>query len=141
MVKDPKVKKRSLSWLRDKADKLFSEYIRRSNCLAGTDDALCFSCGCRKNWKEMQAGHFVKRNHLATRYLEQNCHVQCVRCNIFLSGNMAEYAKAMVERYGPGILNELSAQKNQPVLDTRGLYEETIEHMKIKIEILDGEYK
>ena len=71
----------TISKLKKKLDKVFSEFIRRRNA-----DHLgfinCFTCGVKKHWKEQQAGHFQSRSHHSTRWDEVNVQVQCIKCNI-----------------------------------------------------------
>jgi len=73
-------------------------------------EATCVTCGVTKPWKQMQAGHYESRGHYATRWDEQNVHVQCVGCNVFKKGNYTVYARYMVRRYGEGILEELAVR-------------------------------
>lgn len=52
-----KTKKPSVAKLKKKLWTLFSEYIRR---LYSHDDICeCVTCGVKKHWKELQAGHFI----------------------------------------------------------------------------------
>ncbi len=62
-------------------DKEFSIFIRRSNRIQGKDYCQCGTCSFKGYWKEMQCGHFMTRNHLATRWEEKNCLPQCGGCN------------------------------------------------------------
>ena len=108
----------SLRSLRLKLDKLFSIYIRRR-----FEDkhgrVLCVTCGDRLHWKEANAGHFIKRQFLATRYDERNCHVQCVRCNLYRGGELIEYYGFMLHEYGPGVVEELKEMKDTTAKFTR----------------------
>lgn len=101
------MKKNSVSQLKKLADKYFSIFIRTR------DDGVCFTCGVKKPINEMQAGHFFSRAKLAVRYHEKNVHCQCVRCNIFLKGNTAVYAAKLAQKYGEGILSELSIRSQK----------------------------
>jgi len=92
----------------NKLDIAFSKYIRLKNSFMG--EATCVTCGVTKPWKQMQAGHYESRGHYATRWDEQNVHVQCVGCNVFKKGNYTVYARYMVRRYGEGILEELAVR-------------------------------
>ena len=61
----------------------------------------------------MQAGHFVSRSYLATRWHPENVAPQCMQCNVFKSGNLTAYAAWGVNRYGmdwPARMVELSKQ-------------------------------
>ena len=47
----------TISKLKKKLDKIFSEFIRRRNA-DHLGRVKCFTCGVEKHWKEQQAGHF-----------------------------------------------------------------------------------
>jgi len=101
-VKIPK-----LSTVKNKADKIFSEYIRRKNATS-FGMCQCVSCGSWHAISECDAGHYISRNHMATRYDERNVHPQCRRCNRFQNGNMSGYSLYMLKHYGETILLELN---------------------------------
>lgn len=100
-----KVKEQSVSQLKKRLDGIFSRYIRIR------DGGRCFTCGVSKPIQEMQCGHYISRSHNNTRFDEQNCHCQCVGCNIFRHGNMDEYAQNLEAEYGTGILQTLAQRK------------------------------
>ena len=89
-------KAKSISQLKKILDKYFSIYIRQR------DNGICFTCGSKKEWKYQQCGHFISRSHNATRYDETNSHCQDARCNIFLYGNLLEYRRRIIKKYGKG---------------------------------------
>ncbi len=95
------MKKKSISSLKNKADKVFSLYIRNR-------DKKCFTCG---STQFLQAGHFVSSSWSALRYAEDNVHAQCSNCNIWRRGNYSVYALNLVKKYGPGILEDLERRK------------------------------
>lgn len=95
-----------------KLDKVFSEYIRRKDAVNGI--ATCVTCGDRKDWKQLQNGHYMSRGHYGTRWDETNCHVQCAACNVFKKGNYTEYALYMINRYGAEHLEELKRKAHTP---------------------------
>lgn len=96
-----KAKKKSYKKLKTELDRVFSLYIRNR------DGGVCFTCKKKGAIKEMQNGHFFSRTYLATRWDPKNCHCQCVGCNIFRKGNMAVYAKRMLDKYGASVFGEL----------------------------------
>jgi len=100
----PKRKKRD-PWktASNKLDIVFSKFIRQRD--AGRP---CISCG---KFSELQCGHFIKRQYLGTRWREENCAGQCVHCNYALQGNDIEFAKGLVKRYGPNIVDTLKVIK------------------------------
>src|SRR3990167_3964564 len=61
---------------------------------------MCVTCGAIKPWKELQCGHYYSRNKLGTRFHEDNCHIQCIACNIFKKGNYTAYAAFMYNKFG-----------------------------------------
>jgi len=83
----------SLAYLKPIAWKLFSRHIRYSN-LDSYGRAKCYTCGFTDIPQNMQAGHF---HHDRLDFSEKNVHVQCVRCNKWLSGNLGVYAERLVE--------------------------------------------
>lgn len=67
----------------------------------------CISCGTHKG--KPQAGHFFTvgaRPEL--RYHPDNCHLQCYRCNVELSGNISAYQPRLVAKIGQERFDALS---------------------------------
>lgn len=60
----------------------------------------------------MNGGHYIPAAWLATCFIELNCHAQCVYCNKGLGGNIDEYRKFMIKKYGKDIVDSLSQQKH-----------------------------
>lgn len=92
--------------------KWFSIYIR----LRDADErgyCTCFTCGRQKQWREVDCGHGIPRQHKATKYNEQNNHAQCKRCNAFEGGRMDAYAKEVDSRYGIGTWDKLLIASKQ----------------------------
>jgi len=101
-MKPKKKKKPTISQLKRKLDKIFSEYIRKR------DKGICISCLNKKPWKLQQAGHYVSRSHNILRYDERNVNCQDASCNIFKAGNLPEYALALDLKYREGTAEELT---------------------------------
>lgn len=102
-------KLKSISFLKRKADKLFSLWIRNR-------EPYCYICGSTKS---LQAGHFVSRSYLFLRYDPDNVHTCCLVCNVFKQGNMALYALRLTDQYGVYILREFERNKRKSVANTR----------------------
>lgn len=115
-----KTRKKTKTKLKKKADKVFSDFIRQR------DNGICFTCGNKKEWKYQQCGHFMSRSHTNTRYDEQNCHCQCVACNMFKGGNMPVYAIQLQKLYGNEILKELFKRANKIKKADNKFYEDII---------------
>jgi len=115
--------------------KVFSEYIRRR------DRGQCFTCSTRKDYKEMDAGHYIPAGVCqlapALYFSEKNVHCQCTACNRFKHGNLSVYAINLVRKYGPNILTELDHLKNQHTKWTDWTYKVYIDEYKRKLEELE----
>jgi len=59
----------------------------------------------------MDAGHYITRQHSATRWSEINVKPQCRSCNRFKSGVSDEFALHLIKDYGVEILEELNRHK------------------------------
>jgi hypothetical protein len=115
--------------LKRKLDKVFSEYVRRRYA-GGGGLVSCVSCGVIKHWKEQQAGHFVSRVRLATRWDIENVNPQCGKCNVLLRGNAVGHARWLENRYGPDIFARLDERSRRTVKFDRGQLMTMIETYK-----------
>lgn len=90
----------------NKLDKVFSEYIRlRDADRYGT--CKCITCNRFFLWNEGDAGHYMQRDRLATRYDERNVNAQCKYCNRFRSGEQYIHGIKIDEKYGEGTAQTL----------------------------------
>lgn len=121
------MKNPSLSTLKKKCWKVFSEYIRKK--YADEDGVVnCVSCGKPEHWKNLHAGHYIPKSlGLSIYFEEKNVHPQCAGCNTFRHGNLSMYALALKEKYGEGILEELDEIRKQQVKFSKSDYREMIE--------------
>ena len=106
MVKFPKIKVSKSKDLLGTLDTIFSEFIR----LRDSDETgycRCVTCGRVFYWKEIDAGHMVQRDRMATRFNEQNVNAQCYHCNRFCSGKQFEHGQKIDENYGKGTAQTL----------------------------------
>jgi hypothetical protein len=86
---------------------VFNKYIRIRD--AGQN---CISCN--KPPKKENAGHYYNaNNHWNVRFNELNVHLQCEHCNTFLSGNLIEYRKYLINKIGLEQLTLLEAEANK----------------------------
>lgn len=126
------MRKPSRKTLVNKADKVFSEYIRRRY----TDHngyAVCFTCGKKDHWKELQCGHFMSRKHYSTRWNETNCQVQCAGCNVFRYGEQYKFGRNLDITLGSGTADELHMLSRQVVKYSNVDLIEMINHYTKKI--------
>jgi hypothetical protein len=118
--------------LKTKLDRIFSEYIRLRDADAN-GHCRCISCGTIHHWKEMDAGHYVNRKHMSTRYDEKNVNTQCRKCNRFDEGNQIGYTRGLIKKYGTGIINGLDVKKHSASKITKAEYELLINHYKVEV--------
>ena len=112
--------------------KVFSEYVRRR------DGGKCFTCDTVKDYKLMDAGHFIPAGTCPPPlyFDERNVSCQCTSCNRYKSGNLSVYAIRLVEKYGSEVLRELDAMKKRGGKWNSWTYQEYINLYKSKIESL-----
>jgi hypothetical protein len=82
-----------------KLDKVFSVYIRQR----GMDENginTCITCGSKHHWKELDAGHWLKRVKMNVRFDEINVQPQCRRDNWIGQGEDVKFRAALVKKYG-----------------------------------------
>jgi hypothetical protein len=135
-------KKKSIAQLDKDLWELASEFTRRRDSKlwekagGGINMVKCFTCNHVDHWKYMQAGHFIGRRHVVTRFLEMNLNTQCPGCNECEDGNMEVYAKRLDEVYGPGTAADLEALSKSQVKWMACDYIEKIDYFKLKIKSL-----
>ena len=124
--------------LKAKLDRVFSEYIRLRDTAGHTKDGFfkCISCGQIKPYSQADCGHYIGRQHMATRFNELNCWAQCRKCNRFEEGRKADYRRNLVDRIGEDkvLLLEASQRNTAKISDFE--YEEMIKYYKEKIKNL-----
>ena len=95
-----KYKKRSVPWLRKKAQELCNEWIRKRD-----EGQKCVSCS---SYNTTDASHFYSRGSYPALALEEtNIHKSCPKCNRFQGGNIHEYRIGIVTRIGVDGLEKL----------------------------------
>lgn len=108
-----------------KTQEVFNKFIRERDKEKG-----CISCGGQVE----QAGHYFSQgHHSALRYDEMNTNGQCVKCNLYLSGNLIKYRQGLVKRYGGMAVQQLeqNADLRKAWKWTRIELEQIIEKYKI----------
>lgn len=125
----PKVKSRS--HLVKELDSVFSKYIRIVKSIDGV--GKCITCGETDSWVYLQCGHFFTRGRYATRWDLDNCHIQCLRCNVFLNGNYINYTRYMIDRYGRKFVDELERKSLTTVKITTAEIKDMIQEYKDKL--------
>jgi hypothetical protein len=89
-------KKPSLSSLKKKCWKVFSEWIRRKDADEGGTDR-CYTCGKLAHWKELHAGHAIPGRHNAVLFDTDIVKPQCPPCNIWGGGQYHIFATKLIK--------------------------------------------
>tara|TARA_R110002074_G_scaffold185362_1_gene350762 strand:+ start:369 stop:743 length:375 start_codon:yes stop_codon:yes gene_type:complete len=116
-------------------DKAFSLFIR----LRDTDDlgiGKCITCNKRVFWKEADAGHFISRTYLGTRFDDRNVNLQCKGCNGFKNGEQYKHGVAINMLYGDDTADELWAIARGSHKWDRARYIETIAFYNSRVQSL-----
>lgn len=88
----------SISNLIDDLDATISRYVRiRDSNVNGF--AKCCTCPNELPYTEMDAGHFVPRANMSTRFNEFNIHTQCRICNRTKYGEQEKMVKYIEEKH------------------------------------------
>ena len=129
---------KSISKLKKELDKWFSLYIRLRDC---NEEGLvqCFTSGRVYHYKNMHAGHFMSRKHLATRWCESNVQPQSPADNLFGQGEQYKFGLNLDAKYGEGTAEELQFKSRQTLKMTRVDYEDKIGYYKSLVEKLKKE--
>lgn len=94
------MKKSPRTALIEKLDKVFSKVIRLRDSVDGYN--ICITCFLIFPITKLDAGHFMNRDRMATRYDEKNVQPQCRSCNRFKGGRQAEFGIELDKKYGEG---------------------------------------
>jgi hypothetical protein len=87
-------------------DTIFSEFIRlRDSDKNGI--CKCITSGEYFHWRDCDAGHFITRENMATRWDEENVNAQGRGDNRFKSGKQFEHGLAIDKKHGPGTASKL----------------------------------
>ena len=122
-------------WLKI-AQQAFNAYIRERD-----KGKPCISCLNDKP-KKINAGHFYSSGgHKYLTFDESNVHLQCEHCNTYLSGNLNEYRKNLLERIGEAELKRLDKDCHKVAKYTRQELEEITKKYKQKLKELRNDNK
>jgi hypothetical protein len=130
---------KTISKLKKELDTIFSLYIRLRDA---TDEGVvqCFTCSRISHYKSgMQNGHFQSRRHHSTRWNEQNCQVQCIKCNLYEQGEQFRFGIALDHKYGESTSEELEFLARTIMKVSRIDYEDKISYYKDLVEKLKKE--
>jgi len=88
------VRKITRKGLIKRLDTVFSEYIRKKNA-DSKGYVTCITSGRKFHYSEVDAGHFISRKEMSTRWHEDNVHPQSRFHNRYQNGKQYEYGLAL----------------------------------------------
>ena len=115
------------------AQQVFNKYINLR------DSGLpCISCGKQIVGRVNASHYFNANNHWNVRFNEFNVHSSCITCNQYLSGNLIEYRKRLINKIGIEQLTLLELEANKIRKFTIEELKEIINKYKLKIKQYDN---
>jgi len=105
---DRKVTRTALDRIKTKAERMREAQAAFNRFIRLRDSGLpCISCG-RFHGGQLHAGHYrTTKAAPELRFDERNVNLQCAPCNNHLSGNIVEYRRGLLLKYGPDIVAEI----------------------------------
>lgn len=98
----------------------------------------CYTCGAVRHWSEVDAGHFMSRACMSTRWDEKNVQFQCKRCNM-RSGEQFLFSVHLDQHYGEGTAEALHIASKQTRKFTHAELEQMYYHYKRLVDELRSE--
>lgn len=91
----------------------------------------CYTCGAVRHWTEVDAGHFMSRACMSTRWdPDGNVQFQCKRCNGFRSGEQYLFSIHLDQEYGEGTAERLMIESKKTRKFTHAELEQMFHHYK-----------
>lgn len=147
--KSKETKKQAKQWANEKKERKtalmsHSEWLKLLQVVFNTfirerdKNKPCISCGCKV--KKGHASHFFSvGSHPNLRFNEDNVHLSCIECNLYLHGNLVEYTLRLPDRIGKEKFYNLLKLKNIDLKLSIPEIQEKIKEYKNKIKQLKNE--
>lgn len=132
------MKKVTLPKLKKQALDLFTQLIKLEHQRDGK--MKCFTCNkpLQPNTSDCQLGHFLPRGvYPGLTFNRDNVRLQCMRCNVWLHGNIIEFRIRLVNEIGEQGVLELESFRHDSYKLTRSDYLEMIQEFKEEIKKLN----
>lgn len=115
------------------ADMYFSRYIRLLHSDEGK--CTCYTCGAILDIKECDCGHYMKREHQATRYNENNNKPQCKKCNgdTKHNGKQLEFRENLINEIGLDEVLEIERLSKTSIKTSGRYFKEIADEYRIKV--------
>ena len=128
----------SLRNLIDDLDSVFSKLVRIKDA-DSKGIVHCVTCSNKGHYNDFDAGHFIPRIHLSTRWDFNNVKPQCRTCNRVEYGKQQEFAEYL-EKEQFGITEYLREQSRTVTKPTRDELKYLVIEYRSKVEILSKKF-
>ena len=118
-------------------DRVTSRMVRLSEM--GNDGKVqCFTCPSRREFKNIQCGHFIPRANLVFRFdWYYNLRPQCPNCNVTLRGNIKVFADKLNEERS-GIVEWMQEEARKVYSPTRDELKQLLFDYQQRVRILEN---
>jgi len=131
-LKEQKEALKTVQQLANEAQHAFNAFIRQRD--AGKP---CISCDKPDNGSRNASHYYNANNHWGLRFDENNVHASCIECNKSKHGNLIEYRKRLVQKFGEDYVKDLDNRAHETAKYTREelykikfLYKEKLKMLK-----------
>lgn len=131
------MKQKSLPKLKKEALDLFTKLIKLEHQRDGK--VRCYTCGkvLQPGTTDCQLGHFLPRGaYPGLTFERDNVRIQCMRCNVWLHGNVFEFRARLINELGEDKVLELELRRHSTVKLTRSDYLRMIQKFKREINLI-----
>lgn len=127
----------SLPKLKSKALSLYAELVKLRAFREG--NLNCFTCGkpLQLNTSDCQLGHYLPRGaYPGLTFAEDNCRIQCIRCNVWMHGNTIEFRERLIKDIGIDRVERLEQSRHLQVKFSRSDFHYLIDNYVPEIKLL-----
>ena len=121
--------------LKAKAWKLMSELVRRKYA-DQYGYVECYTCGCKKLWNEVDAGHGIGGRGNYVLFLEELIKPQCKPCNGFRGGMYEQFLINLCEDYGFETVQEWAREARKPFKRSKADYVALVYELQARLDDL-----
>lgn len=123
------------------ADIYFSRYVRLLH--SNGYNCTCYTCGTVFPIKQIDNGHYIKREKKSTRYHLDNCRPQCKVCNgdIKYNGKQVEFRINLVNEIGEERVLEVEYISKQKIKASASFYRDIANEYREKLNNLQIDLK
>lgn len=120
-------------------------YTSRIVRLMASDEsgiAVCYCCGKKDKWQNMDNAHFISRSALSVRFdIKYNCRANCKTCNQYKDGNLKAYQEELIKEIGFEMVENLKERAREVWKPTNDELSGILSDYKSRLKILESKLK